>query len=182
MPWSCKPIMNPVNQDLFSLIHNRFSSLRYRWFVLMSDAGNANAGAEKTMMTSFVSSGRTGRRNAMGDILTEGQVCADTSALPQELGTLNISGSQDNQSRTQKNPEGASSSNWRFHVLANLGNIASIFSVCFRPQVHFPACLVAPWISYRIGLPVTLWRPNPVYSMTLRKSSWQSWRCRCVSV
>ncbi len=67
----------------------------------MSDAANVAQPAEKNLITSFVASGRTGRRNAMGDILDEGQRCVSTSALPQDLGALKISGAEGGQSSPQ---------------------------------------------------------------------------------
>eukprot|EP00794_Sanderia_malayensis_P012139 gene12139-13392_t len=57
--------------------------------------------AEQSMLTSFVSSGRTGRRNALGDIILEGQSSANTSALPNDLGSLSLSAVAEQKCQTQ---------------------------------------------------------------------------------
>ena len=53
--------------------------------------------ADDRIVASFVSSGRSGRRNAMGDILCEGESCADTSQLPGQLDSMSLATTQPNQ-------------------------------------------------------------------------------------
>ena len=69
----------------------------------MSNAANTSHPPDEKMITTFVSSGRTGRRNALGDILIEGERSANTSGLPQDLATMNITDSKDTKSRSLAN-------------------------------------------------------------------------------
>ena len=69
----------------------------------MSNA-KENSMPEEVIVDAFVSSGRTGRRNAMGDILEDGQTCADTSGLPGQLDAMSMQ-------TTQTNKQGQSCSN-----------------------------------------------------------------------
>ena len=52
---------------------------------------------EEVIVSAFVNTGRTGRRNAMGDILEDGETCADTSELPSQLNAMNMQTTQTNQ-------------------------------------------------------------------------------------
>lgn len=62
----------------------------------MSNA-TEKTGSEDIVVSAFVNTGRTGRRNAMGDILEDGETCANTSELPKELDSLSLRSSQTNQ-------------------------------------------------------------------------------------
>ena len=74
----------------------------------MSNATEARPPDDKIIAT-FVSSGRSGRRNAMGDILGEGELCANTSGLPVQLGSMNLGGTQGGQQMTESNSTPAAS-------------------------------------------------------------------------
>ena len=64
--------------------------------IQMSNA-KENSMPEEVIVSAFVNSGRTGRRNAMGDILEDGETCANTSDLPDQLDAMNIKAAQPNQ-------------------------------------------------------------------------------------
>jgi len=62
----------------------------------MSDE-KGNGMPEEAIVGEFVNSGRTGRRNAMGDILEDGETCANTSDLPNQLDAMSMKSTQSNQ-------------------------------------------------------------------------------------
>ena len=56
-----------------------------------------STGPDKVIVDAFVNTGRTGRRNAMGDILEDGETCANTSELPTQLDGMNLRSSKNTQ-------------------------------------------------------------------------------------
>ena len=68
----------------------------------MSHAESESVTAE-TLIQDFVKSGRTGRRNAMPDILDEGKVNLSTADLPGGLDGLDLSSGQSHSSSDSKN-------------------------------------------------------------------------------